>query len=311
MQLFFDELNKMTLGEEVNRLFHGRGGLYPGAEHICLDWYPPVLLLTSFKPLEPDALDKSVALIKQRWQALKGDKALNLVYQYRSGGRTQTDLIEGSVPDKHAVLENGAQYHVHLLKGQNHGLFLDMKNGRQWVRDHAQGKKVLNLFSYTCAFSVAALQGGCDSVVNIDMSKGALSIGKQNHLLNGFTAGARFFGHDIFKSWGKLTKLGPYEMIIADPPSDQKGSFVATKDYSRLLKRLPELLTEDGEVLLCLNAPELTIDFLMQQVAEFSPSLEFVEQLANPSVFADISKDKALKVLKYRRKNLSHCFRSK
>ncbi|MBL4815786.1 class I SAM-dependent methyltransferase [Shewanella sp.] len=303
MQLFFDELNKMTLGEEVNRLFHGRGGLYPGAEHICLDWYPPVLLLTSFKPLEPDALDKSVELIKQRWQALKGNEALNLVYQYRSGGRTQTDLIEGSVPDKHAVLENGAQYHVHLLKGQNHGLFLDMKNGRQWVREHAQGKKVLNLFSYTCAFSVAALQGGCDSVVNIDMSKGALSIGKQNHLLNGFTAGARFFGHDIFKSWGKLTKLGPYEMIIADPPSNQKGSFVATKDYSRLLKRLPELLTEDGEVLLCLNAPELTIDFLMQQVEEFSPSLEFVEQLANPSIFADISKDKALKVLKYRRKN--------
>ena len=293
----------MTLGEEVNRLFHGRGGLYPGAEHICLDWYPPALLLTSFKPLEPDALDKSVELIKQRWQALKGNEALNLVYQYRSGGRTQTDLIEGSVPDKHAVLENGAQYHVHLLKGQNHGLFLDMKNGRQWVREHAQGKKVLNLFSYTCAFSVAALQGGCDSVVNIDMSKGALSIGKQNHLLNGFTAGARFFGHDIFKSWGKLTKLGPYEMIIADPPSNQKGSFVATKDYSRLLKRLPELLTEDGEVLLCLNAPELTIDFLVQQVAEFSPSLEFVEQLANPSVFADISKDKALKVLKYRRKN--------
>lgn len=303
MQLFFDELNKMTLGEEVNRLFHGRGGLYPAAEHICLDWYPPVLLLTSFKPLEPDALDESVELIKQRWQALKGNEALNLVYQTRSGGRTQTDLIEGSVPDRHTVLENGAQYHVHLLKGQNHGLFLDMKNGRQWVREHAQGKKVLNLFSYTCAFSVAALQGGCDSVVNIDMSKGALSIGKQNHLVNGFTAGARFFGHDIFKSWGKLTKLGPYEMIIADPPSNQKGSFVATKDYSRLLKRLPELLTEDGEVLLCLNAPELTIDFLMQQVAEFSPSLEFVEQLANPSVFADISKDKALKVLKYRRKN--------
>ncbi|NRB22124.1 class I SAM-dependent methyltransferase [Shewanella sp.] len=303
MQLFFDELNKMTLGEEVNRLFHGRGGLYPAAEHICLDWYPPVLLLTSFKPLEPDALDESVELIKQRWQALKGNEALNLVYQTRSGGRTQTDLIEGSVPDRHTVLENGAQYHVHLLKGQNHGLFLDMKNGRQWVREHAQGKKVLNLFSYTCAFSVAALQGGCDSVVNIDMSKGALSIGKQNHLVNGFTAGARFFGHDIFKSWGKLTKLGPYEMIIADPPSNQKGSFVATKDYSRLLKRLPELLTEDGEVLLCLNAPELTIDFLVQQVAEFSPSLEFVEQLANPSVFADISKDKALKVLKYRRKN--------
>ncbi|MEI6859227.1 MAG: class I SAM-dependent methyltransferase [Shewanella sp.] len=303
MQLFFDELNKMTLGEEVNRLFHGRGGLYLGSEHICLDWYPPVLLLTSFKPLEVETLTLVTQLIKLRWQELKGSEGLNLVFQYRSGGRTQTKLLEGNIPDKHTVIENGAKYYVHLLKGQNHGLFLDMKNGRQWVKQHAQGKKVLNLFSYTCAFSVAALRGGCDSVVNIDMSKGALSIGKQNHQLNGFTAGARFFGHDIFKSWGKLTRLGPYEMIIADPPSNQKGSFVATKDYSRLLKRLPELLTPDGEVLLCLNAPELSINFLMNQVEEFSPSLEYVEQLGNPSIFADINTDKALKVLKYRRKN--------
>lgn len=302
MQLFFNEVQKIALGEEVNRLFHGRGGMYPGVEHICLDWYPPVLLLTSFKPLDTQQLDLSVNSIKQRWQQINPDQPLNLVYQYRSGGSTQTELIAGAVPEVHSVNENGAQFHVHLLKGQNHGLFLDMKNGRQWVRENACNKKILNLFSYTCAFSVAALQGGCDSVVNIDMSKGALSIGKQNHLLNGYSSGARFFSHDIFKSWGKLTKLGPYEMIIADPPSNQKGSFVATKDYSRLLKRLPELLAPEGEVLLCLNAPELSIDFLTSQVDEFSPTLAFVEQIANPEIFTDVSPDKALKVLKYKLK---------
>ncbi len=300
MQLFFDEVNKVAFGEEANRLFHGRGGLYPGAEHLCLDWFPPVLLLTSFKPLEADELALSVDTIKQRWQALKGEEELNLVFQYRSGGQTLTELVAGSVPEKHQVKENGAVFYIHLLRGQNHGLFLDMKNGRQWVREHSQNKKVLNLFAYTCGFSVAALQGGADSVVNIDMSKGALSIGKQNHLLNDFPAGARFLGHDIFKSWGKLTKLGPYEMIIADPPSNQKGSFVATKDYSRLLKRAPELLTSDGEILLCLNAPELSIEYLKQQVEEFSPRLAFVEQLENPAIFADIDKNKALKVLRYK-----------
>ncbi|WP_394393466.1 class I SAM-dependent methyltransferase [Shewanella woodyi] len=301
MQLFFDELSKATLTDEVNRLFHGRGGVYPGMEHLCLDWFPPVLLLTSFKPLEADELAAATQGLAQFWVAQRGDEPMNLVYQYRSGGQTHTDLIAGSVPEQHTVCENGAKFHVHLLRGQNHGLFLDMKNGRQWVREQAQDKKVLNLFAYTCAFSVAALQGGADSVVNIDMSKGALSIGKQNHLLNGFGSGARFFGHDIFKSWGKLTKLGPYEMIIADPPSNQRGSFVATKDYSRLLKRLPELLTPEGEVLLCLNAPELGIEFLMEQVKEYSPSLEFVEQIENPSVFLDVDFNKALKVLRYRR----------
>ncbi len=117
MQLFFDELKKITLGEEVSRLFHGRGGLYQGAEHICLDWFPPVLLLTSFKPLESDELALSVTSIKQRWQELKGDAPLNLVFQYRSGGRTQTELLEGEIPEKHTVIESSAKYQVHLLKG--------------------------------------------------------------------------------------------------------------------------------------------------------------------------------------------------
>lgn len=186
------------------------------------------------------------------------------------------------------------------MRGQNHGLFLDMANGREWVRANARYKKVLNLFAYTCGFSVAALQGGADEVVNMDMSKGALGIGKQNHLLNGFSAGARFLGHDIFKSWGKLKKLGPYDIIVADPPSNQKGSFVATKDYVRLIRRLPELLADNGEVLLCLNAPELDTTFLRQQVADAAPALEYIERLANPPAFMDVSEEKSLKVLRYR-----------
>ncbi|MCK8043985.1 class I SAM-dependent methyltransferase [Shewanella sp. 1CM18E] len=302
MQLFIEAVKQVEFPEDVTRLFHGRGGRFAGCEHLCLDWFSPVLLLTSFKGLEPSELETLCTAIEQRWQAVKGNEPLNLVFQYRRGGETHTEIIRGEVPEKHIVTENGACFQVHLMRGQNHGLFLDMANGRQWVRENSAHKKVLNLFAYTCGFSVAALQGKADEVVNIDMSKGALSIGKQNHILNDFKSGARFLGHDIFKSWGKLTKLGPYEVIVADPPSNQKGSFVATKDYARLLKRLPELLTDDGDMLLCLNAPELSIDFLMQQVEEFSPSLVFCEQLANPAVFEDIDPNKALKVLRYRKR---------
>ncbi|MCL1140704.1 class I SAM-dependent methyltransferase [Shewanella pneumatophori] len=302
MQLFIEAVKQVEFPHDVTRLFHGRGGRFAGCEHLCMDWFAPVVLLTSFKVLETSELDSLCAAIEQRWLEVKGDEPLNLVFQYRRGGETHTEIIKGEVPEKHLVTENGACFQVHLMRGQNHGLFLDMANGRQWVREHSAHKKVLNLFAYTCGFSVAALQGKADEVVNIDMSKGALSIGKQNHILNDFKSGARFLGHDIFKSWGKLTKLGPYEVIVADPPSNQKGSFVATKDYARLLKRLPELLTDDGDMLLCLNAPELSIDFLKQQVDEFSPDLVFCEQLANPAVFADVDPNKALKVLRYRKR---------
>ena len=300
MQSFIQALAIIELGDDAVRLFHGRGGHYAGCEHLCLDWFAPVLLLTSFTPLADDDLATCQQAIAARWQAIRPDSQLNLVYQYRSAGETFTQVLQGEVPEPHIVSENGARFQVHLMRGQNHGLFLDMANGRKWVRANAHYKKVLNLFAYTCGFSVAALQGGADEVVNMDMSKGALGIGKQNHLLNGFSTGARFLGHDIFKSWGKLKKLGPYDIIVADPPSNQKGSFVATKDYVRLIRRLPELLAENGEVLLCLNAPELDTTFLRQQVADAAPALEYIERLANPPAFIDVSEEKSLKVLRYR-----------
>ncbi|MEI8603064.1 class I SAM-dependent methyltransferase [Shewanella sp. PP-Sp27a-2] len=300
MQSFIQALATIELGDDAVRLFHGRGGHYSGCEHLCLDWFAPVLLLTSFTPLADDDLATCQQAIAARWQVIRPDSQLNLVYQYRSAGETFTQVLQGEVPEPHIVSENGARFQVHLMRGQNHGLFLDMANGREWVRANARYKKVLNLFAYTCGFSVAALQGGADEVVNMDMSKGALGIGKQNHLLNGFSAGARFLGHDIFKSWGKLKKLGPYDIIVADPPSNQKGSFVATKDYVRLIRRLPELLADNGEVLLCLNAPELDTTFLRQQVADAAPALEYIERLANPPAFMDVSEEKSLKVLRYR-----------
>ncbi|GIU53460.1 MULTISPECIES: class I SAM-dependent methyltransferase [Shewanella] len=293
-------LAQVQLTDELCRVFHGRGGRFEGFEHLCLDWFKPVLLLTSFKELSEAERFTLTDAIAEVWQQSHSELSFNLVFQYRNAGKTVTEIVSGAVPEKHIITENGADFLVHLLRGQNHGIFLDMANGRRWVKDHAKDKKVLNLFAYTCAFSVVGLQGGATEVVNMDMSKGALSIGKQNHLLNGFESGARFLGHDIFRSWGKLTKLGPYDLIVADPPSNQKGSFVATKDYVRLLRRLPELLAEQGEVLLCLNAPELGCDFLMEQVTETAPNIEFVERIENPPVFADVDEQKSLKVLRYR-----------
>jgi 23S rRNA (cytosine1962-C5)-methyltransferase len=189
---------------------------------------------------------------------------------------------------------------VHLLRGQNHGLFLDMAEGRRWLREQAGGAKVLNLFAYTCAFSVAALQGGARSVLNVDMASGALATGQQNHALNGLSGRARFLPHDIFKTWGKLTRGGPYDIVVVDPPSYQKGSFVASKDYARLLRRLPDLLAPEGQAMLCLNAPELGSDFLHGLVREVAPELVFEQRLPNPAAFADVDPERALKVLVYR-----------
>jgi 23S rRNA (cytosine1962-C5)-methyltransferase len=302
MQALLNAIAVMEKPEDVQRIFHGRGGLFPGCEHLVLDAYPPVWVLTSFQPLPDDDLRVIGAALQHRLQQIAPEDALNWVYQCRHGGQSQTQLMGGAVPEQHVVTERGARYRVHVLKGQNHGLFLDMAEGRRWVREQMQAcpkLKVLNLFAYTCAFSVAALQGGAKQVINLDMSQGALTIGQQNHQLNGYTSGASFLAHDLFKSWGKVSRGGPYDLIIVDPPSFQKGSFVATKDYARLMRRLPELLEFQGQVLLCLNAPELGVEFLRALMAEQAPELQFVERLANPISFADVSEDRSLKVLVY------------
>lgn len=283
------------LPTDATRLFHGRGGRFPGCEHLALDVYPPVLLLTSFQALADDALAALQAGLQARWPGAP------CVYQCRAAGATETRVLTGEVPEPHVVTEAGTRYLVHLLRGQNHGLFLDMAAGRAWVRSQVRpGAKVLNLFAYTCAFSVVALQAGAAEVTNVDMASGALAIGRSNHELNGVKAGARFLAHDIFNSWGKLTRGGPYDLVICDPPSFQKGSFVATKDYARLARRLPALLAPGGQALLCLNAPELGVDFLRGAVEAEAPGLSFVERLVNPESFVDIAPERSLKALVYR-----------
>jgi 23S rRNA (cytosine1962-C5)-methyltransferase len=302
MQALLASIATATSSPDARRLFHGRGGRFAGEEAWTLDILPPVVLLTSFRPAGSDELARVGAALAARWPLLMPGAPLCWVHQWRHEGRAETRTMAGSVPDPHVVSEAGARYRLHLLRGQNHGLFLDMAEGRRWVRQAAAaqpGMKVLNLFAYTCAFSVVALQAGAGSVVNLDMAAGALASGRENHRLNGVEAGARFLAHDVFHSWGKLRRGGAYDLVIVDPPSRQKGSFVAAKDYPRLLHRLPDLLAPGGHALLCLNAPELDSAFLHAAMAERAPGLRFVQRLANPPAFDDVAPERALKVLLY------------
>jgi len=208
------------------------------------------------------------------------------------------------------VNEDGLFFQLDLGKNQNSGLFLDMRYGRRWVKENSRNKRVLNLFAYTCGFSVAAISGGADFVVNLDMAKSVLSRGRENHRLNQHdTNKVKFFSHDIFKSWGKIKKYGQYDLIVIDPPTFQRGSFALTKDYQKILRRLPELLTENGQVLACVNDPSIPAQFLIDGMREEAPCLEFQYRLDNPPEFMDIDIESGLKALifkKYIRPKLTH-----
>lgn len=288
---------------EVCRLFHGRGKCWPGLEQLTCDWAANQLLVNLFKPVDDaflSALKQGLDELAQsnRWEQA-GGKAIVLQHRYSDGA--PSEVIYGELDAKPVVEELGCKYQLDIGRNQNFGLFLDMRNGREWVKSKSQDKRVLNLFAYTCGFSVAAIAGGAEHVVNVDMARASLNKGRDNHRLNGHDLGSvSFLAHDIFKSWGKIKKYGPYDIIVIDPPSFQKGSFALTKDYKKILRRLGDLMAEGGEVMACVNSPTVTPNFLIESMAEEAPQLTFVERLDNPAEFADIDSEASLKVLLFK-----------
>lgn len=287
-----------ALPEETRRLFHGRGRCWPGLEHVTVDWLQGVVLVSLFR--DPGAAE--LQALKDTFMAIgrspEWPRDAKLLLQHRYLPDSDTEALLGDVPEEWQINENGLLYKLDLGRKQNNGLFLDMRYGRRWVQEQARGKRVLNLFAYTCGFSVAAITGGAERVVNLDMARAALSRGRDNHRLNGHDLNrVEFLGHELFKSWGRVKRSGPYDLVIIDPPSFQKGSFALSKDYQKILRRLPELLADGGMVLACVNDPDVGPDFLIGGMAREAPALEFRERLENPPEFPDIHPDSSLKAL--------------
>lgn len=281
---------------ETRRLFHGRGRCWPGLEQITVDWLQGVLLVALFREPPQGQLAELQAML--RGLAPEG---VAVLIQHRYLPDSPGHWLLGEPCESKVIEEDGLRYQLDLGLKQNNGLFLDMRYGRRWVREQAAGKRVLNLFAYTCGFSVAAIAGGAEQVVNLDMSRAALSRGRDNHRLNDHDLSrVGFLGHELFKSWGKVRKSAPYDLIIIDPPTFQKGSFALTQDYAKILRRLPELLNEDGTVLACVNDPGIGPEFLIQGMAEQAPGLRFVERLENPPEFPEIEVGGGLKALVFR-----------
>lgn len=296
MDLLAEKLNNhAVLPDEHVRLFHGRGHCYEGFESVNIDWFKPVVWVVVYG-------EQNETWLKQLQESLiafaENQAAVRcVVLQQRIRGRAQQAVIYGELPEKNTAQEADMHFHLEFRHNQNIGFFPDAKPAREWVREQAANKRVLNLFAYTCSFSIAALKGGAQSVLNMDMAKGVLAVGQRNHELNQCDISkVQFLPHDVFRSTRKLEDRGPYDLIVLDPPSRQKGSFEADKDYGRLLRRLKPMLAEGGKVLACLNAPYLAEDFLLQSFAENWPELQLQQRLEQRPDFPEKDLNRCLKM---------------
>lgn len=282
-------------GTDAARLFHGRGRNYDGFEDVTVDLFPPCLMIGSFGEDEAGVLQLA-DLLSTRLTQVKG-----ICVQLRDGRRTRSRVVFGSVPDRLVVTEGDMRFVVRPTRNQNVGLFLDMAPARRWLRERSADCAVLNLFAYTCGFSVAAVAGRARLVVNNDMSRSALEWGRENHLENGHDPRhVAMLPHNLFKSWWKIRQLGPYDLVVIDPPTNQQGSFNAEKQYGQIMKRIPEFTRPGGIVLACLNSPFLNTDFLPEQMSRWCAKCEFLESLPASADFPDRFEDRALKIVAFR-----------
>jgi len=281
---------------QAQRIFHGRGHAYEGLKHVTIDWLPPVILITLFEPESSSAIDD----LANDLQALLPEcRSVQLQHRYELSG--PIDVIKGEAITDLAITEGALQFNISLGKARNTGLFLDMQTGRAWVQANSKGLRVLNLFSYTCGFSVAAIAGGAKSVLNADMSSAALNVGRENHRLNQQDLSTvRFEKINIFNSFSRFKKRGLFDLLVCDPPTLQKGSVDIVRDYPKILRRLDQFMAAESTLVLCLNAPELGRDFLVQHMQELAPSYQLIEQIKAPDIYKE-AEGKGLTVLCFKR----------
>lgn len=251
-------------GLSCYRLYHGfceePGQPYP----LSIDRYGSAFLIKSYRP------GVSVDVALEAIQAQSKEPNPCVVHKRMGRGASQEEmsgkLLLGELSGAEQVVEeSGRRTQISLIGQRNTGLFLDARAIRDHVQSQALGARVLNLFSYTGAFGVAALKGGAKSVVNVDSNKNVHIRAQANYELNGLGYDTRdFVTAPLEQSLRYYRKKGQrFDLIIFDPPpASRRGKkrFRSKRDYSKWLGRVFSLLEPSGRCYALCTDRDLVLD---------------------------------------------------
>ncbi|MBA2174837.1 class I SAM-dependent rRNA methyltransferase [Halobacillus locisalis] len=249
------------------RVFNGAGDGIGGltieyfAGFYVVNWYSEGIY--SFRDEIYQALD-DIADPRGVYEKLRFDKNGQYVDQddYVSGEKGEFPLI---------VSENGMNYAVDLNDGAMTGIFLDQRNVRKALRDrYSEGKTVLNTFSYTGAFSVAAALGGATETTSVDLAKRSLPKTIEQFAVNGIDYESQDIKvmnvFDYFR-YAERHAL-KFDVVVLDPPSfarTKKKTFSTSKDYTKLVKDTLKITSDGGVIVASTN----TASFNMKKFKTF------------------------------------------
>ena len=209
-------------------------------------------------------------------------------------------------PDFFTVLENGVLYQVFMNDGLMTGIFLDQHEVRGSLVDGlAMGKSLLNMFSYTAAFSVAAAMGGASQTTSVDLAKRSRELSQSHFQANGIsTDDHRFIVMDVFEYFKYAKRKGlTYDVIVLDPPSfarNKKQTFSVAKDYHKLISQSLEILNPGGIIIASTNAANVSRQKFTEQIDKgfAGRSYQILNKYGLPADFAYNKKDESSNYLK-------------
>ncbi len=248
---------------ECYRLVNGDSEGLPG---VTVDRYADYLVVCLYTPLariyQEDLLDGLVQLLEPKGIYLQRRFAPPTAGQPRPGA----ELVRGEVaPIEVLTTEGRFRYLVDVTAPVGTGLFMDMRLGRRLVAGLSGGRRVLNCFSYTGAFSVVAAGSGARQVVSVDSAARAHTRARRNFTENGLDPEApnhEFIAGDALAVMTRLHQRDHrFDLVIADPPtfSTVKGkAFNASSDFASLVAGALPLVAEGGLVCLACNAGRMS-----------------------------------------------------
>lgn len=209
-------------------------------------------------------------------------------------------------PKFFTVLENGVLYQVFMNDGLMTGIFLDQHEVRGSLVDGlAMGKSLLNMFSYTAAFSVAAAMGGASQTTSVDLAKRSRELSQAHFQANGIsTDDHRFVVMDVFEYFKYAKRKGlTYDVIVLDPPSfarNKKQTFSVAKDYHKLISQSLEILNPGGIIIASTNAANVSRQKFTEQIDKgfAGRSYQILNKYGLPADFAYNKKDESSNYLK-------------
>ena len=209
-------------------------------------------------------------------------------------------------PEFFTVLENGVLYQVFMNDGLMTGIFLDQHEVRGSLVDGlAMGKSLLNMFSYTAAFSVAAAMGGASQTTSVDLAKRSRELSQAHFQANGIsTDDHRFIVMDVFEYFKYAKRKGlTYDVIVLDPPSfarNKKQTFSVAKDYHKLISQSLEILNPGGIIIASTNAANVSRQKFTEQIDKgfAGRSYQILNKYGLPADFAYNKKDESSNYLK-------------